>query len=182
VLKTRCLLLILRPFVFGVLVHSAACSEEHPANGGQSFALKTLGEIQDAQEEFRKKDLDENGQLDYWRKDIAGLYYIPHNEGQIRLIRLSTALADKAPIVLPPSASKERVPQVGYWFEALLFEEEKAPNLDVFAVQATPDVSAPRGSLTFIADRDHIYQKDLQRTSLKRWPRDPVKDGWTLVR
>jgi hypothetical protein len=180
--KPKAVPAILGPIVLGLLAHSAACNQECPKNGGQSFALQSLREIIDAQEEFRKRDLDENGKLDYWRKDVAGLYFMPHREGQLRLIRLSTALADKAPVVIPPSASAERAPQAGYWFEALAFEGEAEPNRDAFAVQAIPDATSPRGSLTLIADRDHIYQKDTQGAPLKKWPDNPAKDGWTLVR
>jgi hypothetical protein len=181
-LKLPDALRLLRPILLGILSCCAACKEECQKNGGQLLALKTLREIVDAQEEFRQRDLDENNQLDYWRKDIAGLYFLPHNEGQIRLIRLSTALADKAPVVIPPSSNKERTSQAGYWFEAIAFEGETELKRDVFAVQATPDSTSPEGSLTFIADKDHIYQKNVQRIPLKRWPIDPVKDGWTLVR
>jgi len=153
-----------------------------PKDWRQILALKSLKEIISAQEYYRRMALGENGQLEYWRRDIAGLHFVPYNGDAIRLISISIGLADKSPTLIPPSMSKDAKPQGGYWFEALPFEGEAKRKGSIFAVQATPDVSSPKGSITFIADQGHIYKKDMQSIPVKMFPVDPIQDGWTLVR
>ena len=64
----------------------------------RSGGLKTIAS---AQADFRGNDRDGNGRQDFWRDDIAGLYTIVPVGSQeaIKLIELSVAGADEAPII-----------------------------------------------------------------------------------
>ncbi len=135
-----------------------------------------------AQQEFRLKDCDGNGKKDYWRADITGLYVVkPKNNPElpaIKLITLRLACADDRPVTdLSPYGV--RTLQSGYWYRALLHEDESAPNPDRFAACAFPD-SPAAGKWTYIVDENRvIYRKALgTQRGLEVYPKDPVKAGW----
>jgi len=153
------------------------CNERNAAT-----SLKTIWA---AQLDFRSADRDRNALNDYWRKDIAGLYVLfPATDATrtpIRLIELSIATADDQPRcdVTPYGVASAKA---GYWFRALLHEDEETPSPDRFAACAFPD-SASSGKWTYILDeKNSLFRKELpKQRGIDRYPADPVKAGWTKL-
>src|SRR5262249_53857667 len=90
-----------------------------------STSLKT---ICTAEADFRANDRDWNHVNDFWTADVAGLYTCKDSAGQsIKLIELSVALADAAPIEAGSAGGKipalsgfgASQPKAGYWFRAM---------------------------------------------------------------
>jgi hypothetical protein len=147
-----------------------------------STSLKTIAT---AQFDFRSADRDWNDVKDFWRRDIAGLYaQSPEADAThtpIKLIELSVASADDRPRCdLTPYALASA--KAGYWFRALLHEDEQSPSPDRFAACAYPD-SPSAGKWTFIIDEENfVYRKKLEgQRGLDRYPRDPLKSGWERI-
>lgn len=126
-------------------------SSHHNERCSNDFALKVLTS---AQADFRSNDRDNNDVPDYWRKDVAGLYTITDAKGvMIRLIELSTALADERP-ASDLSAIGQRAPKNGLWLRAILHEGEDPakPDRDRFAFAAIP---VDPKDYTFIVDENN---------------------------
>lgn len=154
----------------------------HSMERNASTSLKT---ITSAQADFRANDRDGDGINQFWRGDITGLYVLrPKNDPQgpaIRLIELSVASADDRPVTdISPYAVRSA--KAGYWFRALLHEDETKPDPNRFAACAFPD-SPSAGKWTFIVDEENtIYRKEVKKQrGVERFPTDPVKDGWTKL-
>ncbi len=145
----------------------------------------TLRSVVAAQRDFRDQDRDGNEVKDFWRGDIAGLYTkhsaLDPKQEAIRLIELSCAAADDRPVsdIRPYS---QRSAKAGYWFRAILHEEEIVPSPERFAACAFPD-SRSAGRYTFIVSEENVvYRKDLgAQRGVERFPQDPVKAGWEKV-
>ncbi|GEM_PF-1229793 len=108
---------------------SAGASAERNAMG----TIKTLAT---AQADFRSNDRDCNRVQDFWTGDVAGLYCIDNTStgaekpSMIKLIELSVALADHAPISgltiqgennysKSVETLGKRAPKAGYWYLAM---------------------------------------------------------------
>ena len=147
-----------------------------------STCLKT---ITSAQADFRANDRDWNHVNDFWRGDIAGLYTLksaadPQGPA-IKLIELSVASADDRPVTdISPYAVRSA--KAGYWFRAILHEDEVSADPDRFAACAFPD-SPSAGKYVFITDETNvIYRKELKKQrGIERFPLDPLKAGWSKL-
>ncbi len=158
------------------------------SHGGPSVernASTSLKTITSAQADFRANDRDGDGVNQFWRGDIAGLYVLRSQkepEGPaIKLIELSVASADDRPVTdISPYAVRSA--KAGYWFRALLHEDETNPDPNRFAACAYPDTPSA-GKWTFIVDEENtIYRKELKKQrGVERYPKDPLKDGWTRL-
>ncbi|HLY09687.1 MAG TPA: hypothetical protein VKW04_10325 [Planctomycetota bacterium] len=155
------------------------CSQRPSNERNASTSLKTIAA---AQFDFRSGDRDWNDLKDFWRKDIAGLYALHPaadlTRTPIKLIELSVASADDRPTYdirayAVPSA------KAGYWFRALLHEDENPPSPDRFAACAFPD-SPGAGKWTYIIDEENVvYRKELNhQRGIDRYPADPIQAGW----
>jgi hypothetical protein len=156
------------------------CGSSTERNGATS--LKTIAA---AQFDFQSADRDWNDAKDFWRKDIAGLYALyPKTDDThtpLKLIELSVASADDRPVTdLSPYALRSA--KAGYWFRALLHEDELVPSPDRFAACAFPD-SPSAGKWTYIIDEENfVYRKKLEgQRGLDRYPSDPLKSGWERI-
>lgn len=92
------------------------------------------------QETFRAEDLDRNGEKDYWRQDVAGLYLRqPGPDVGPKLKAWKIARAD--PQVQGEPSLGEAAPYSGQWLKALRFTDERPEALDPtrFAVCAYAD-------------------------------------------
>lgn len=144
--------------------------------------VAALGTILSAQRDFRDNDRDHNGVRDYWRADVASLYYLrPAKDGAqsdtIRLIEQSVALADSAPKTGMPVEATPGT-KAGYFFKALLHSDESATGPDRFAVCAYP-ASPQSGRFVFILDESgDVYLAGFQRVGIPM--RYPTKEERTL--
>ena len=167
------------PEIGGVIryLFFGGCSSRHGSERNASTSLKTLTS---AQADYRANDRDGNLVNDFWRGDVAGLYTLkPAADGNaIKLIELSVASADDRP-KSDILAYAVRSAKAGYWFRAMLHEDEKTASPDRYAYCAFPD-SPTAGKWTFIVDEQtSIYRKELQKQrGVERYPLDPVKEGW----
>jgi hypothetical protein len=153
--------------------------------GTERNASTCLKTITSAQADFRANDRDGDGLHQFWRGDIAGLYTLrPRGhpeESAIKLIELSVASADDRAVTdISPYAVKSA--KAGYWFRAILHEDEGTPDPDRFAACAFPDTRSA-GEYTFIVDEQNfIYRKKLKTLrGVDRFPLDPVKEGWVRI-
>jgi hypothetical protein len=150
-------------FDFHVDCSSCWLFRRHRHGSFERTSSTTLKTICSAQADFRANDRDGDGVNQFWRADIAGLYAMTPGGGPaIRLIELSTALADARP-AYDLSAYGPRAPRAGYWFRALRHADEK--DLDAvhrFAAVAYPADYPKSGRYTFIVDENNtLFRADL---------------------
>jgi hypothetical protein len=167
--------------LYWAYVYGGCSSGRSNERNGSTF-LRT---IVAAQYDYRDNDRDGNQTKDFWRADVAGLYTehlaCDPAEPAMKLIELSIAAADERPVSdVSPYAVKSA--KAGYWYRALLHEEETVPSPDRFAVCAFPDTRSA-GEYTFIVDEQNfIYRKKLKTPrGVDRFPRDPIKEGWARI-
>lgn len=159
--------------------YRGGCGNAASNSRNASTSLKTIAA---AQFDFRSADRDWNDAKDFWRQDIAGLYAqapaADLTRMPLKLIELSVATADDRPRC-DISAYGVSSAKAGYWFRALLHEDERTPSPDRFAACAYPD-SDGAGKWTFIIDEENfVYRKKLgAQRGLDRYPLDPKKIGW----
>jgi hypothetical protein len=168
--------ILLAVLVLAVAVPAYRQSGRATGERGSEADLKVIAT---AQLDYRSNDRDGNGELDFWRGDIAGLYSNRNKDGEIRLIPLSTACADDRP--LRPAGP--RAPKAGAWFRAIPHEGETKPDPRRFAACCFPADYPRSGRRTFIIDENNtIYRKDLGHgRGIEAYPADPQKDGWTKL-
>ena len=167
-----------------------------------SFSLKT---ITTAQADFRSNDRDGNREMDFWVKDVAGLYGIesappaggeaaPGKAGSTALIKLiepKLAAADttEGRWDYPALAIKEPEPKSGYFVAALKncelggkvepYHKGGGRNADMFGFVAYPAEYGDSGRWTFIVNEDNtIWMKDLDGEEVDTFPADPAGAGW----
>jgi hypothetical protein len=150
-------------------------------------ALASLRTVAAAQFDLRSHDLDRNGQKDYWRSDIAGLYcLVPPGSSSgdpLRLIEITIATADVAPSTTSGSTTLPSGPKAGYHYRALHFQDEdpRKPDPDRFAAHAFP-VSQATGRIMFIVSHDgRIWKKAAASGGVLVFPSSPADEGWTAV-
>jgi hypothetical protein len=151
-------------------------------SGSERNASTSLKTIVSAQFDYCSNDRDGNDVKDFWRGDVAGLYTgrfkADPKEPAMKLIELSVASADDRPVSdLTPYAV--RSPKAGYWFRAILHEEEIVPSPERFAACAFPDTRSAGKWTYIVSEENYIYRKDLgSQRGVERYPRDPVQAGW----
>ena len=133
-----------------------------------------------AEEDFRSNDRDGNGEHDYWRLDVAGLYRLAGENGEaLHLIEESLAAADdRAETDL--EATVDRESHAGFWFRAIRHAGETAPDPRRFAACCFPETYGPGIRGTYIISEAHVvYKKDLGHgRGIDFFPADPPKEGW----
>ena len=105
---------------------------------------------------------------DFWRGDLADLFYLMVGPNRIELIEMTIADAD--------ASLEVSVPKAGYLYKAV-------PHPDGFAACAFPVEYSVVGHLTFIINHENVmYKKDLDgQGGIDVWPSDPRADGWGPV-
>ncbi len=146
------------------------------------IAASTLKTVASAQADFLANDRNANGQRDFWRQDIAGLYGLKVQEEMIKLIELSTAGADAA-AVLDLCTVLALSPKAGYWFRALRFADEMPGTLDTLRFAATAYPATPTaGKWMFVLREDHVvWRKAAIPGGPPIFPVDPAQEGWERV-
>lgn len=148
----------------------------------QRNAGATLKSVATAQADFRGNDRDGNRIQDFWRGDIAALYFLK-SEGSdvpIRLIDISVAGADAQPI--RPLEGVQPTPKAGYWYRALRFKDEKEPDPNRFAALAYPDSKSAGQNMFVISHEYTLYKKAFEPGVVPEvYPDDPLKEGWSKV-
>ncbi len=174
---------------------------------GGSTTLKTFAS---AEADFRANDRDWNHVNDFWTADIAGLYTCKDDSGNsIKLIELSAALADAAPLEAGAAAGKIPAlsdfglpaPKSGYWFRAMETNAEENPpeplrqdtggkplmgkvhHTSRFGICAYPAEYGVSGLRTFIINENNtIFWKDTQGEPVLEWPADAeLLKEWTKL-
>ncbi len=175
-----------------------------PANErNASTCLKT---ITTAQADFRSNDRDGNRTMDFYTRDVAGLYALKPaigaaleatagKEGEShainRLIEPSLAKADTTEDrwEYPVLEIKEPEPKSGYFFAALkqceiggkveAYHAGSGRNLDMFGYIAYPAEYGVTGKLTLIVNEDNtIWMKDVGVEDIDTFPAAPAAAGW----
>jgi hypothetical protein len=145
-------------------------------------ASTTLKTIVAAQYDYHDNDRDGNLRKDFWRGDIAGLYTQHYDsdpaKDPMKLIELSTASADDRPVSdLTPYAIRSA--KAGYWYRALLHEDEETASPDRFAVVAFPDTPSVSKWMFIVDEENYVYRKKTEgQRGIDRYPKDPLKAGW----
>jgi hypothetical protein len=143
----------------------------------------TLRTVASAQEDFRDHDRDENGERDFWRGDIRGLYALDRGRGNIKLIEPSAAMADDRPVV-PAPADYQPQPKAGFWYRAIRLPGEGIPNPHRWAAACHPARYGPGIQSTYVICEDGVvWRKDLGHgRGIEEYPADPGRNGWILVK
>lgn len=178
--------------IYGDGQPGAHASQERNA----STSLKTLAS---AEADFRANDRDGNQVNDFWTGDVAGLYTLKQKGVSIKLIELSVALADAAPLEKGAAADMipalsdfgAPAPKAGYWFRAMAKDGSLNPpeilqvdtggtplmgkvhNTSRFGYCAYPAEYGSSGVRTFILNENNtIFWKDTQGEPVLDWPTD----------
>jgi hypothetical protein len=180
----------------------AAVSGLPAANERNAWAsLKTLAT---AEADFRANDRDNNKVNDFWVGDVAGLYTIDGGSGMIKLIEVSIALADGAPLEKGAAGGKipaltdvgQPGPKAGYYFRVMthdtsngkseLYAQDtdakmgKVHNTSSFGFCAYPAEYGVTGTRTFIINEGNVlFSKDTAGEPVHEWPsNDELKSEW----
>jgi hypothetical protein len=165
-----------------------------------STSLKTVAT---AEADFRANDRDWNHVNDFWVADVSGLWRILTNDGALKLIEMSVALADARPAVpldtagALPSDAKTKLQilgkpstKAGYSFAAIekyegengafvKYDQGNGRHTFKFGFCAFPAEYGVKGKMTFVVTEDNIvYRKDTGGKRIEQWRSDPEKDGW----
>lgn len=158
--------------------------------------LITLLRLGMVQEEWKAQDMDRNGLLDYWTRDMASMHYREVPECRTGgAIDGEVARADK--VGLGGCAADEPVPFKGYWFSAVRLDAAGRPYAQVADAAGVPSTHPSAWAIcawpanhggatrhTYIVDeRLVVYRKDRGAAAVDRvdaWPKGgPVAGGWT---
>jgi hypothetical protein len=158
-------------------------------------ATRGLYDISMAEEVFRQNPASGGS---FWMGDVSTLYTHVRMEGEspLKLIELSVALADAAPLakgLLPGPKPIEtfgvRMPRAGYWYRAIASYEDPSGktlpyhtgnglNPKHYGFCAYP-ASTSAGSKLFIIDEHHIiYWRKMEGEALDTNPGDLSRGGW----
>ncbi len=169
-----------------------------------SASLKTLAS---AQADFRANDRDGNQINDFWTGDVAGLYALqPAGDAAIKLIELSVAAADAAPLAKGSAgglhAGLEKFaapsPKAGYQFQTMTFDRSATPpegyqqdtggRLPMgkvhchsrFAFCAFPAEYGATGRMTYILNEGNtVFVGDTHGEPVLEWPTDEeLRKSW----
>jgi hypothetical protein len=168
-----------------------------------STSLKTIAV---AEADFRANDRDWNRVNDFWVADVSGLWRILTNDGALKLIEMSVALADARPLVpldtagALPSDAKTKLQilgkastKAGYSFAAIekyqdengafvKYDQGNGRNTSRFGFCAYPAQYPASGKMTFVVTEDNtVYRKDTNGKRVEQWSNNPQKDGWARL-
>jgi hypothetical protein len=171
-----------------------------------SACLKTLAS---AEADFRANDRDGNKVNDFWTGDVAGLYTLKSGGDSIKLIELSIALADAAPLeagaaagqYVAPSTLGNPGPKAGYHYRVMTHDNSsgksepyatstggtpdlgKVHHVSCFGFCAYPAEYGATGTKTYIINEGYtIFWKDTQGEPVLEWPTDAeLKADWTKL-
>jgi hypothetical protein len=174
--------------------------------GNERVGSLTLKTLTTAQADFRSNDRDGNRTIDFYVRDVAGLYALKGatgteteatagKEGEqnviIRLVEPSVAKADATEDrwEYPVLGIQDVEPKAGYVFAALKHYEQggkpvayhdgSGRNSDQFGFVAFPAEYGVSGTHTFIVNEDNtIWQKDLKGEEIDTFPSNPAAEGW----
>lgn len=141
-------------------------------------ALSSFASIVEAQEAFRANDIDGNGKLDYWTRDIRGLADFKIGGTQRPLLETELARADGA---YPDARSR-----FGYFYAVLRGEkgghryDDGSGRGPEYAFCMYPDENSPEEwKRTVVWSTRHGRRwKDTGGQRVFEWPRDPAAEGW----
>ncbi len=181
--------------VFGCQNAPMVAPPEGPA-ANEADAARVLREIVSAENDWKYLDLDRNGRMDYWTRDVTGFFALDRTDmAGARGISKAVALADPVGVKYYPQELKrmKEAPVRGYHFKALLMDERSWPyNLDEdedgvantnssrFGFVAFPKRYGVDGKYTFLVNQQGIiWQKDMGGTSPPhKFPENPEAEGW----
>jgi hypothetical protein len=145
-------------------------------------ASASLMTLTSAQADFRANDRDGNQINDFWRGDVAGLYFLKLGSEPIKLIEQSVALADVAPRTEIPSFLT-RSPKSGYHFKALRFRDENdVSDPQRFAFVAYPSVPQVGKWIFIVSPENTVYRRSIVAGPVPDiYPDDPLKEGWSKL-
>jgi hypothetical protein len=182
---------------------------EDPASSGgpadERRAMLSLKTLATAEADFRANDRDGNHVNDFWTGDVAGLYtVVPEGakdvaENSIKLIELSVALADGAPLNDGAALEKlgEREPKFGYWFRVMQKDASVTP-IEEYQQETTGKAGAAKvhhtsrfgfcsypaeygvtGKRTYIiSENNTIFSRDTGGEPVLEWPNDADLATW----
>jgi prepilin-type N-terminal cleavage/methylation domain-containing protein len=105
----------------------------------QAGACSVLKLLVSQESIWRERDLDRNGVLDYWVKDVRGLHGVKGQGGQkVELVSEPVALADLLPAFNYGAMLSSRVPLSGYYLQAMAVDQSGVSYVD----DTLPSVSA----------------------------------------
>ncbi len=176
---------------FGWVAQAASGSSRASPMRNASASLKTLAS---AEIDFRMNDRDNNGVLDFWVGDVAGLYLLAPQGGTelVKLIEISVAAADAAPSPASVQAHGnffEFSPKAGYLYRALTqdadglpYDEGKGRSQTRFAFVAYPKTYGKEYRRTLLINEENtIWWKDTAGKPVASWPKDLKADGWAKL-
>jgi hypothetical protein len=178
------------PAELGPLVASVRLSGD-ASEGGQSavLSLKTLAS---AEADFRGNDRDNNKIQDFWTGDVAGLYALRAGGEMLKLIEMSVAGADAAPLNDGAALEGvvERAAKSGYLFRAMTHDGSSTPpdpynkganrHPSKFGFCAYPEEYGAGGTMTaIISEGNTVFLKDTGGEPLLEWPSDEELRTWT---
>jgi hypothetical protein len=142
--------------------------------------LKTLAA---AQADFRENDRDVDGERNYWRADIRGLYALKVDGRFIRLIEPSAAMADERGVT-PLVEYEPAQPKSGFWLRAIRLPGETSIDPNRWAAACHPSTYGPGIRSTYVIREDGVvWRKDLGHGhGIDEYPADPKREGWILVK
>ena len=167
--------------------HCRSCwlFQNHRHNHGERNPSTCLKGLTSAQADFRANDRDGDRVMQFWRRDVAGLYALAPGGGYaLKLIELSVAAADDRP-VLDLSPYAVRSPKAGYWFRAIRHADEDPKALDPnrFAYCAFPD-NPSAGKYLFIVDENNtVFRSDANgRRGIEIYPtEEELRTSWSKL-
>lgn len=137
------------------VAHEAPDQNRMAANQNNAGAFFKRLVLQEAV--WRQNDFDKNGFQDYWCRDVAGFFCVHDGlDKALGLIDLSFARADMAPARNYPELGGVTLPKQGYYFQAMMLDQDGSPYLQPnmpapTAAGAAPGYSTNAGRFGFCA-------------------------------
>lgn len=166
----------------------------HPS---EKDTIAAMIAIYEANWKWKNADPDGNSELDFWAKDIAGLYFYPDSKNgkRIKLISHEIAVADSRPFPsYYHSAELPLTPYNGYFFRMMQFAENgfylahedpatknKYRNLSNFCLVAYPALNKRFRTFLINEKKQIYYRQTVTGEIVDQWPKNPEKKGWILL-
>ncbi len=186
--------IILGFLLVGSIFYFELRSEKTVWYPSEKETIASLMEIYNANWKWKNADPDGNNELDFWAKDIAGLYYYPDSKSgkRVKLISYEIATADsRAFPSFYHSAELPLTPRSGYFFRMMLLAEngfylahedeatkKKYRNLSHFCLVAYPALNKRLRTFIINEKREIYYRQTVDDEIIDRWPKNPLEDGW----
>lgn len=136
-------------------------------------AIRVLWQIREAEEILRSNDLDGNGNLDYWTRDVRGLarFRAPGSTSSLiddRIAQADAACADGRPLHAHLYFMHPKGSVAGRGEEFLVF------------TRGVP-LGSFRNAWGWGSERSHTYKGVEDRRSWSELPTQPAADGWGIA-